>query len=113
MNVYIAGPMRGYAEFNFPAFHAAEALLRDQGHECFNPARRDEIEDDFDSSGRAGTDEELKKMGFDLHTALHADTTYICLTADAIYMLKGWQRSPGAMAEHFLAVALSLEVLYE
>jgi hypothetical protein len=40
--VYLAGPMRGYSDFNFPAFMAAEALLLEQGaYEVFNPAARD------------------------------------------------------------------------
>jgi len=112
-HIYIAGPMRGYAKFNFPAFHEAESLLVEQGWTCFNPARRDEIEDDFDCTGTKGTDEELEEMGFDLHAAMYADMTFICNTADGIYMLKGWQRSPGAMAEHFLAAALDLEMLYQ
>ena len=40
MNIYVAGPMRGYPEFNFPSFHAAAAQLRAAGHTVFNPAER-------------------------------------------------------------------------
>jgi len=32
---------------------------------------------------------------------------------DALYMLKGWQESKGAVAEHKLALSLGLEILYE
>jgi len=36
--IYIAGPMTGLPELNFPAFHAEAARLRAQGHHAVNPA---------------------------------------------------------------------------
>lgn len=39
--VYICGPMRGYPQFNFPAFFEAEEFLTVLGYTCFNPARHD------------------------------------------------------------------------
>lgn len=41
MRVYLAGPMRGLPQFNFPAFDAGAATLEALGHEVFNPADRD------------------------------------------------------------------------
>jgi nucleoside 2-deoxyribosyltransferase len=38
MKVYIAGPMTGLPEDNFPAFHAAAAAWRAAGWEVLNPA---------------------------------------------------------------------------
>ena len=46
MRVYIAGPMSGIENSNFPAFHAAAAELRALGHEVVNPA---ELNPDPDS----------------------------------------------------------------
>ena len=36
--LYIAGPMRGYPDHNFPAFRAAAAALRRAGYGVVNPA---------------------------------------------------------------------------
>ena len=36
--VYIAGPMTGIPEFNFPAFHAAAKAWREVGWDAINPA---------------------------------------------------------------------------
>lgn len=38
MRVYIAGPMTGLPDWNFPAFHAAAAAWRELGWEVVNPA---------------------------------------------------------------------------
>lgn len=113
MNIYIAGPMTGLPEFNFPAFFEAEEYLRNLGHfdEIFNPARRDIEEDGLDVSGTNGSYDEVE--GFDLRRALEADTKFICSKADAIYMLKGWEYSAGAHAEHALAKALQLRIIYQ
>ena len=36
--LYIAGPMSGLPDYNYPAFHAAESELRAAGYETLNPA---------------------------------------------------------------------------
>jgi hypothetical protein len=36
--VYIAGPMTGHPDWNFPAFHAAASAWRELGWEVINPA---------------------------------------------------------------------------
>lgn len=115
MRIYLAGPMRGTPEFNFPVFNMWAAKLRADGHEVFNPAERDiERHGGVDiSKGNVDGCEKAaaKKHGFDLRTALAEDMDFICRKADAIYMLPGWGASKGARAEHATAVALSLLVL--
>jgi hypothetical protein len=113
MNIYLAGPMQGYKDFNFPAFHRAAAELRKKGHTVLSPAEIDIGvlgEEAFKSE--TGDMREAIDKGFDLRAALYSDTKYICLYADAIALLPGWERSPGAQAEHRLAVALDLVIIY-
>lgn len=108
-SIYIAGPMRGYPEFNFPAFYAAEDDLVLQGITVFNPARHD-IEDlGMCVDGLTGDMSELPD--FDLIDALRWDVQRV-LDADAIYMLQGWENSTGARAEHALAIAAGKEIIY-
>jgi len=106
---YLAGPMRGYPEFNFPAFIKKTAELRAEGHQVFSPAERD-IQKGFEYLGLKGTPEELTEKAFDLRNALAADTEFICLHATHIFMLPGWSRSTGATAERALALALGITV---
>lgn len=96
--IYIAGPMRGIPHFNHPAFFEAERmLLKDGEYEVVNPARMDkESEEEFEP-----------------RTALNRDLSAICERCTAIYMLRGWQKSAGAMSEYNLAKCLDLELYYQ
>lgn len=115
MKVYVAGPMRGIPEFNFPAFHAAADRLQADGHIVFNPAARDNEKHGTDiSKGNISGCEELaaKEHGFNLREALGADLAWICAEAEAIALLPGWENSKGAQAEHATARALGLEIIH-
>lgn len=114
--VYLAGPMSGVPNFNFPAFNRAAAILRAEGHSVFNPAERD-IERhggvDISAGNHAGDPAVAEKEhGFSLREALADDTAFICREADAIAMLPGWESSKGARAEHALAFALGHTIIY-
>lgn len=114
MRIYVAGPMRGIPEFNFPAFHAAAAKLRADGHEVFNPAEKDNERHGTDiSKGNAAGCEHVAaaQHGFNLREALGMDLSWICAEAEGIALLPGWQNSKGATAEHATAVALGLIVI--
>jgi hypothetical protein len=113
MKIYLAGPMRGIPEFNFPAFHAAAAKLRADGHFVFSPAERDIEKAGVDiSKGNAAGDNALAEAqhGFNLREALRDDLEFICLHADAIAVLPGWENSKGVNAERATAIALGLPV---
>lgn len=116
MNIYIAGPMRGYPAFNHPYFMTVEAYLRrtSYGTEVYNPAARD-VAKGFDAVKLklTGTDEELIEHNFCVRTAMAENTEWICRHADAVWMLRGWEFSYGAKAERALAISLGLKVLGE
>lgn len=109
---YIAGPMRGIPEFNFPAFFDAEHWA----HRWFpdpilNPARRD-TDAGFNPTGLLGTDTELAELGFDLTEAMRHDIAFIAAEARRIVLLPGWSSSSGATTEKRVAEACGLAVIY-
>lgn len=114
MKIYLAGPMRGIPEFNYPAFHVGAAKLRAEGHFVFSPAERD-IERhggvDISKGNETGSnDRAVAEHGFNIREALKDDMVFICLEADAIALLPGWENSKGAQAERATAIALGLIV---
>jgi hypothetical protein len=107
MKVYLAGPMRGIPEFNFPAFHAAAKILREDGHVVFNPAEKDNERHGTDISKNNPTGDEsvaASNYGFSLREALGMDLAWICAEAEGIALLPGWENSKGAIAEKATAV---------
>lgn len=101
MKLYLAGPMRGIPDYNFPAFHAAAARLRAKGHEVWSPAERDEQDDGFNPS----TDE-AKPLRYYMLYDLPA-----VLRSDAVAVLPGWERSTGAQLEIHVARVCGIPVL--
>ena len=113
MKLYLAGPMRGIPEFNFPAFARYAAQLRSQGHEVFSPAERNIAKVGDISKGNLTGDNAVAEQehGFNLREALKDDMMYICLEADGIAIMPGWENSKGARAERATAEALGLKVV--
>lgn len=116
MKIYLAGPMRGYPEFNFPAFHVAAAKLRAEGHEVFSPAECDiKRHGGVDiSKGNAEGDVRVAEQqhGFSRRNAMRDDLYFICAEADAIALLPGWERSEGANLELRAARFCQLKEIY-
>ena len=93
MKVYIAGPMTGLPQNNFPAFDAAAAVLRAQGHEVISPAELDDPED----RELALNDQPATKTWGDF---LARDVKLIADAGiEAIVLLPGWEKSRGARLE--------------
>jgi hypothetical protein len=96
MIVYLAGPMRGYPDFNFPAFFEATKDLEARGYEVLSPAAHDvEIGLDY-------TNPDLVGQGFDLEKSMEWDLGSV-LVSDAVVVLPGWRASTGV--GHEVAVA--------
>ena len=105
--------MSGIKDFNFPAFYAAAAKLRAEGHEVFNPAEKDDEKLGKEAcKSETGDIEEAEKKGFSLRDALYVDTKFICQEAEAVAFLPGWEHSGGARAEWALAATLRLKMIY-
>ncbi len=98
LKIYVAGPMRKYIEFNFPAFLFKAEELRSYGHEVRCPAEHD-IERGFDYTDPEAWDKatpEWKEEAFawDIESVLWADV---------VVVLPGWRRSEGALLETTIA----------
>lgn len=86
--LYLAGPMRGYADHNFPAFFVAAQRLREQGFRVMNPAENGSMT---------------------LNGYLIKDSVMVA-NADLIAVLPGWQDSKGAQLEVMMANYLGIPV---
>lgn len=91
--IYIAGPMTGHPDLNFPAFLAAAAQLRQAGHVAVNPA---EINPDPGAEWTACMFRDLEEL----------------TKCDAIVLLAGWEKSPGAQIERLWAIRTGKQVFH-
>jgi hypothetical protein len=111
--IYIAGPMRGVEDFNFPAFDRQAKVLRDQGWIVINPAEIDrELGSPPSDPMRYDPTESYEDQEF-MRDALKRDIAVICDECTAMYMMAKWEISRGAKTEWHLAKALGLDIYYE
>jgi len=108
MRGYLAGPMTGLPQFNFPAFDAAAKMLRDAGHEVISPAELDDPEtrkkalaSPDGAPGSGSHDGETWGDFLARDIKLIADGTL-----DVIWVLPGWESSKGALLETFVHAGL-------
>lgn len=93
-SLYLAGPMTGLSEFNYPAFNRVAKQLRDFGFYVVNPA---ELSPTTDQSW-----EYYMKI-----------TIAGMVTCDGIFLLNGWEASRGARIEDNLARSLAMPRMFE
>lgn len=91
MRIYIAGPMTGLPDFNYPVFREAESVLRALGYEVESPHHN-------------GGGDTSQPWQWYMRAALRQ-----MLSCDGVALLPGWEMSSGATLEHFVARALGME----
>jgi nucleoside 2-deoxyribosyltransferase len=91
--IYLAGPMTGLPELNFPLFHRVAKHLRECGFCVINPA---EINADPTKHWAACMRDDIKHL----------------MTCDGIAMLPGWEASKGASLELHIATQLDFTVTF-
>lgn len=110
--IYVAGPMRGKPHLNYHAFDAARDRLAGDFDDVFSPADQDRrllnLPPDWFPPVDGGVPGDL-----DIRQLMHLDLSWIALEATHIYMLRGWELSTGAKAEHALALAIGIDIIYE
>jgi hypothetical protein len=93
MRLYLAGPMTGIPDLNFPAFHAAAARLRASGHDVVNPA---EINSDPNAKWVDCMRQDIAQL----------------VTCHGIALLPGWEKSKGARLERHIANQLGMAEIF-
>lgn len=108
-SIYIAGGMTDVGNnFNFPLFDYVAENLRAHGCEVFSPAEH--------ARDKLGPLEEIQQLDKaelkDLvrYRLFAQQLAWICHHATMVFLLPGWEQSPGARAERALAVALGIAV---
>jgi len=102
--VYVAGPMTGYTDYNFPAFDNAERILKSRyGCSVVNPAQVDRAVGVHSVMEGRG-----KREMIEFFMDLNATTIKKCT---AVVLLDGWSGSAGARHEYAMADRLGIKVL--
>jgi nucleoside 2-deoxyribosyltransferase len=98
--LYLAGPMSGIAQLNFPKFHAEAARLRSLGFEVVNPV---ELNNEDPDMVFANDQEQIKHW----QRCLRVDIGEL-LHCDSVALLDGWTASKGARLEQHVAFELGM-----
>ncbi|VVN88497.1 hypothetical protein PS718_01690 [Pseudomonas fluorescens] len=91
-HLYLAGPMTGFEDFNFPAFNKMAAELRARGYVVENPAEHGVVD------------------GADWADYMAYDLTRLGLCGQ-VAVLPGWENSKGARLEVHIARELGMKVV--
>lgn len=111
--IYVAGPMTGIPQFNFPAFDDAAEALRGDGYEVVSPAEMDDPEtrraamaspDGSPGSGSSNGETWGDFLARDVKLIVDGGI-------QAVVVIDGWERSKGARLETYVAFLAGLPIL--
>lgn len=105
MKIYIAGPMSGHEDWNFPAFFEAEEKLKELGYETLNPATNDGASLEVAIQNAISA----RDSGATWSSYMRRDLSNLCLS-DAVCVLPNWKSSKGASLEVQVAQALGIPI---
>ena len=96
MRIYLSGPITGKSRAEIDAsFFRKAAELENTCNEVYNPAQ-------------------ISCAGLRWETYMNVAVAILSSgDLDAIYMLKGWEKSEGARVEHAITRGAGLEIIYE
>lgn len=100
--IFIAGPMRGYPNYNFDKFDRIEKLLKDNGIECVNPGRISRKFKEVEVNNDINVYNEMVRLQQEAQK-----------TCNAILLLDGWQWSEGVKLEVKTATENDFQFLLE
>ena len=103
--LYLAGPMTGIAQFNFPAFEAATKDLRARGYEIISPHEQDSPA--VQAAAWASLDGRLDNgavAGETWGQILGRDVQIVADQVEGIAFLPNWHKSRGARLEAFVGL---------
>jgi hypothetical protein len=113
MRYYLAGPMTGYPQFNFPMFDRVASELRLRGLAIVSPAEMDS--EAVRAAALASSDGKLQpgdKIADETWGEILArDVRVVADEIEAVIVLPDWHRSRGARLEVFVALLCSKPVL--
>lgn len=110
IRAYLAGPMRGKPDWNYPAFDSAAKWLREQHDEVYNPADEDRKDEALMKAlaDRRDTDE-LPGGEYNFRYFMAKDLPEV-VKSDCLYLLPGWEESQGAKLEQLVAHVCEIPV---
>lgn len=105
--IYIAGPITADKDNYQERFRKAEDYLKSLGWEVVNPALKEYDDDLYKETGEK---DKWTSKAWLFYVKRDMDLVSQC---EAIYLLNGWEQSPGATAEYITAKKFNLKVYFE